>query len=137
MVRREGFDVMIRLLDHWQDQATSGPNELRSLPPRPTGRLSHRSQVYAIRKGHLILLMRRKSSSILDCQPGPLALYASSTCPDSRRETSFFVGALFGPRPLRIDAARTGRASENGRALSTAFLLHSGLSLTSRRSLAL
>src|ERR1700674_1912339 len=78
--------------------------------------------------------MRRKSSSIRDCQPGPLALYASSTCPDRRRETNFFVGALFGPRPFRIDAARPGRASAKGFALAKSFLVHSGLSLTSRKS---
>src|ERR1700675_3462733 len=88
-------------------------------------------------KVHLILLMRRKSSSILDCQFRPLALYASSTCPDSRRETSFFVGALFGPRPFLVEAASSGNASANGRALAKSFFVHSGLSPTSRRSLAL
>src|SRR5665647_980551 len=98
-------------------------------PPRVGG-------VWRRAKAHLVLLMRRKSSSIRDCQFLPFALYASSTFPDSRRETSFFVGALFGPRPLRIDAASSGKASANGRALAKPFLVHSGLSLTSRRSLA-
>src|SRR5882672_990004 len=91
----------------------------------------------ARRRSHLILLMRRKSASMRDCQPGPLALYASSTFPESRRETSIFDGALFGPRPLRIEAASSGRASAKGFAFAKSLLVHSGLSLTSRRSRAL
>src|SRR5260370_7970030 len=81
--------------------------------------------------------MRRKSASISDCQAGRLGLYGSSTFPERRRETSHLVGALFGPRPLRIEAASSGRASAKGFAFAKSLLVHSGLSLTSRRSRAL
>ena len=76
----------------------------------------------------------RKVSSIRDCQPGPVDLKCSSTSGLRRRETSFFVGALFGPRPFRMDALRSGKTSENGRALAKSALVSLGLRLTSRRS---
>src|SRR5579872_6951303 len=54
-----------------------------------------------------------------------------------RSEISFLVGDLPGPRPLRIDAASSGKTSPNGRALAKSASVSSGLSLTSRRSFAL
>src|SRR5271169_4695742 len=51
-----------------------------------------------------------------------------------RSDTSVLVGDLLGPRPLRIDAARSGKTSPNGRALAKSAFVSSGLSLTSRRS---
>src|SRR6266581_7004373 len=53
-----------------------------------------------------------------------------------RSDTSFLVGDLLGPRPLRIDAARSGKTSPNGRALAKSAFVNSGLSLTARRSFA-
>src|SRR6185437_15764261 len=76
----------------------------------------------------------RKVSSILDCQPSPVALKCLITSGLSRSDTSFFVGALFGPRPFRIEAARSGKASENGLARAKSAFVSSGLSLTSRKS---
>src|SRR5258705_8280051 len=114
---------------HWRVAGRTGAAGGVSWPATATGEVlkDHRcSGVAARRRSHLILLMRRKSSSIRDCQPGPLALYASSTFPESRRETSTLVGALFGPRPLRIEAASSGRASAKGFAFAKSFLVHSG-----------
>src|SRR5258708_31542916 len=79
----------------------------------------------------------RKVSSILDCQPSPVALKCSITSGLRRSDTSLFVGALFGPRPFRIEAARSGKASANGLALAKSAFVSSGLSLTSRMSLLL
>src|SRR6266478_1182405 len=76
----------------------------------------------------------RKVSSIRDCQPAPVDLKCSITSGLRRSDTSFFVGDLFGPRPLRIDAARSGKTSENGLALAKSAFVSSGLSLTSRKS---
>src|ERR1700722_18926253 len=76
----------------------------------------------------------RKVSSILDCQPSPVALKCSITSGLRRSDTSFFVGALFGPRPFRIEAARSGKTSANGAALAKSAFVSSGLSLTSRKS---
>src|SRR5438128_7749736 len=72
-----------------------------------------------------------------DCHPGPPALYFSITWPDSRRDTSFFVGALFGPRPRRIEAASSGKASAKGFAFDICSLVSSGLSETASQSLLL
>jgi len=47
------------------------------------------------------LTILRKVSSILDCHPSPVALKCSITSRLKRSDTSFFVGALFGPRPFR------------------------------------
>ena len=56
----------------------------------------------------------RRVSSIRDCQPAPVDLKCSITSGLRRSDTSFFVGDLFGPRPFRIEAARSGKASANG-----------------------
>ncbi len=69
-----------------------------------------------------------------DCQPSPPALYLSITARDSRSDTSFLVGALFGPRPRRIDAARSGKTSAKGFALAKSSAVHYGLSPTSSQS---
>src|SRR5262245_14125924 len=82
----------------------------------------------------LRLTALRKVSSIRDCQPLPVDLKCAITSGLRRNETSFFVGALFRPRPLRMDALRSGKASENGRALAKSAFVSSGLSLTSRMS---
>src|SRR3954454_11909183 len=76
----------------------------------------------------------RKVSSIRDCQPDPVDLKCSITSWLRRNETSFFVGDLFGPRPFRMDALRSGKTSANGRALAKSAFVSSGLSLTARRS---
>src|ERR1700733_5862205 len=76
----------------------------------------------------------RKVSSIRDCQPAPVDLKCSITSGLRRNDTSFFVGDLFGPRPFRIEAARSGNTSENGLALGKSAFVSSGLSLTSRKS---
>jgi len=44
------------------------------------------------------------------------------------------VGALFGPRPRRIDAASSGKTSAKGRALARSSAVPSGLSLTSSQA---
>ncbi len=48
----------------------------------------------------------------------PVDLKYSITSGLMRSDTSFLVGDLLGPRPLRIDAARSGKTSPNGRALA-------------------
>src|SRR5262249_30997543 len=53
-----------------------------------------------------------------------------------RSDTSLLVGDLLGPRPLRIDAARSGKTSPNGRALAKSAFVSFGLSPTSRSSFA-
>src|SRR5579863_7743714 len=75
-------------------------------------------------------------SSIRVCQPSPSFLKCSITLLLRRIETSSLVGALFGPRPLRIEAARPGNTFENGLALAKSALVNSGLSPTSFKSLA-
>src|SRR4029450_1641254 len=69
-----------------------------------------------------------------DWQPGPPALYLSITWPDSRNDTNFLVGALFGPRPRRIEAANSGKASAKGFAFDICSLVSSGLSETASQS---
>src|ERR1700722_13455128 len=76
----------------------------------------------------------RKVSSIRDCQPGPVDLKYSITSGLRRNDTGFFVGDLFGPRPFRIEAARSGKTSANGLALAKSAFVSSGFSLTSRKS---
>ena len=76
----------------------------------------------------------RKVSSIRDCQPDPVDLKCSITSGLRRSDTSFFVGDLFGPRPFRIEAARSGKTSEKGLALAKSAFVSSELSLTSRKS---
>jgi hypothetical protein len=63
------------------------------LMPKPIGN-RHRSSA------SFRLTTLRKVSSILDCQPSPVALKWSITSGLRRSDTSFFVGALLGPRPL-------------------------------------
>src|SRR5271163_2107702 len=96
------------------------------------GRLGFRTDQEALRFTAL-----RSVSSIRDCHPAPVERKCSITSGLSRNDTSFFVGDLFGPRPFRIEAARSGKASEKGRALAKSAFVSSGLSLTSRMSLLL
>jgi hypothetical protein len=76
----------------------------------------------------------RNVSSIRDCQPSPVDLKYSITSGLRRSDTNFFVEDLFGPRPLRSEVARSGKAFANGLARAKSVFVSSGLSLTSRRS---
>src|SRR5438477_3264620 len=98
-------------------------------------RLGLRSIVASI-AGLLPFTTSRRVSSIRACQPFPVDLKYSITSGLMRSVSCFLVGDLLGPRSLRIDAARSGKTSPNGRALAKSAFVSSGLSLTSRRSFA-
>lgn len=77
-------------------------------------------------KIHLILLIRRKSASIRDCQPA-LGLVGLDYLSGQPQRHQLLVGALFGPRPRRIEAASSGNTSANGFALAICSSVNSGL----------
>src|ERR1700675_794549 len=135
LVRRQPFAR--QRANRWVARQTGAAGGVNCWVANYRHRPSHKDTgrgMAARRKSHLILLIRFKSASIRDCQPLPPDLYFSSTEPDRRIVTGFFVGALFGPRPLRNEAAREGKGSAKRFALAKSFLVHSGLSLTSRKS---
>jgi hypothetical protein len=94
--------------------------------PMQSSRIALRS-IRATAHDALRLTALRKVSSIRDCQPGPVDLKCEITSWLRRKETSFFVGDLLGPRPFRMDALRPGKTSEKGRALAKSASVSSGL----------
>src|SRR6202034_2384214 len=94
---------------------------------RSAGLKDYRRRPIGMLQDTLRLTTLRKVSSILDCQPSPVALKCSSTSGLRRRDTSFLVGALLGPRPFRIEAARSGKTSANGLARAKSAFVNSGL----------
>jgi hypothetical protein len=91
----------------------------------------------------LTFAILRNASSILDCQPGPLALKCEITSGLNLIETGILVGALWGPRFGKRRASSPGFKSFNFMplgnfvALAKSASVHSGLSSSNTGSLAL
>jgi hypothetical protein len=75
----------------------------------------------------------RKVSSILDRQPAPVALKCSITSGLRRSDTSFLVGALFGPHPLSDRGGEIGEDFRERLGLGEIRLRQFGI-MTSRKS---